>query len=240
MLAAAVLVAPGAAAAEEFHGSATLYGWLPWIDADVTTGQGGVSASLSGGDVVDALDFTIMATADVQYGRFGAILDFIYGKFSDDATSPDFFGSNLKMSLKQTLVTGALTYRVIDRDGAFLDAMAGARFVDMSTDVTILGGGAAGLVQQSSGGATWVDPIIGLRGNLPLTKRLSVNALADIGGFGVGSDLSWEVFTGLDYAFSDRLSGRMGFRYISIDYSDNGRKFDVEFYGPALGVMVNF
>ena len=39
---------------------------------------------------------------------------------------------------------------------------------------------------------TWVDPVIGLRAILDLGDGFSVLAFADIGGFGVGSDQTWE------------------------------------------------
>ncbi|MBK0399583.1 hypothetical protein H0I76_10295 [Limibaculum sp. M0105] len=238
----ATSLSAGQAHAEpELAGSVTVYGWLPWTDATVTTGRGGLSASMTGGDVLEALDFTVMATGNVQYGRFGAILDFVYAKLSnDEATSRGFPGTRAKLSLKETLLTGALTYRILDKEGAYIDAFAGARYVSMSADVTVTGGGPIGAVLKASGDQSWVDPIIGVRGRLPVTDKLSLNALADIGGFGVGSQFSWEIFTGVSYAFTQRFSGQAGFRYISIDYSNDGKEYDVDFYGPAVGLTVKF
>lgn len=240
LAAAAVIGTASPAAAEELTGSVTLYGWLPWIDADVTTGRGGLSASLSGGDVLNALDFTIMATAEAQYGRFGVLVDFVYAKLSDQQTLRGPFASTLRLGLSQTLLTGALTYRVIDDEAVAIDALAGARLVDIGSDISIVGGGPGGTFVKASGDATWVDPVIGVRGLVPLTDTLSATLLADIGGFGAGSDFSWEVFAGLNYDFTDRFTGRLGFRYISIDYTKNGREFDLEFYGPAAGISINF
>ena len=110
-----------------------------------------------------------------------------------------------------------------------------------SADVKIKGGGPVGVVVNANSDVDWWDPVIGLRGRMPLTKKLSANGFADIGGFGAGSEFTWEVFGGLDYAFTDTISANAGFRYLSIDY-ETSSKADVkmEIYGPVIGMTVRF
>ena len=52
--------------------------------------------------------------------------------------------------------------------------------------------------------------MIGLRGRVAISDKLSLGGFASIGGFGVGSDLSFDVFAGVDYAFSERFSANAG------------------------------
>ena len=82
--------------------------------------------------------------------------------------------------------------------------------------------------------------MIGLRGRAPLTQRLSAGGFADIGGFGAGSDFTWEVYAGLDYAFTDHISAVAGFRYISINYEEGGTDLKLDTYGPVLGATLRF
>jgi hypothetical protein len=45
--------------------------------------------------------------------------------------------------------------------------------------------------------ANWFDPFIGLRGRYNLTKALYLTGEAVIGGFGVGSEISWQMYAAL-------------------------------------------
>lgn len=90
--------------------------------------------------------------------------------------------------------------------------------------------------EQVSGSKSWVDPLVGFRGRLNLTDKLYLAARGDIGGFGVGSDLAWNVFGSLGYQWNERLSTELGYRYLSMDYSDGGFIFDADMSGLFLGL----
>ncbi len=55
---------------------------------------------------------------------------------------------------------------------------------------------------------SWVDPVVASRVFVNLTDRLSLQAQADIGGFGVGSDLTWSFVYGQLYAHSKSIAVR--------------------------------
>ena len=82
--------------------------------------------------------------------------------------------------------------------------------------------------------------MIGLRAILDLGDGFSVLALADIGGFGVGSDQTWEALATLNYQVRDWLSLRAGYRHLEVDYDHQGFVFDVEMSGPILGAGFRF
>ena len=79
-----------------------------------------------------------------------------------------------------------------------------------------------------------------MRGRAPLTERLSAVGYADIGGFGAGSQFSWEIYAGLDYAFTETFSAIAGFRYLSIDYDQTGTDLKLDTYGPLIGATLHF
>ena len=75
-------LAPAASRAEtpdEWHFNATVYGWLPSINMDLSfpTG-GGSSADVTGSDILDALNFTFMGAFGAQKGKWGLWTDVIY------------------------------------------------------------------------------------------------------------------------------------------------------------------
>lgn len=241
-LALAAFIFPTGAGAQELAGSATLYGWLPWIDGEVTSKSSGGSAntSISGGDVLEALKFAFMMSGEVHYGRVGILLDTVYSKLGQDGNLSGPFSSEVDIDLEMLLVTTAVSYQVYVENGRLIEPYVGVRYVNTKFDVAVTGGGPLGLGNSADVKAHWWDPLIGVRGRLPLTDQLTLAGSANIGGFGAGSELTWEIFAGLDYAFNERFSANAGFRYIAIDYEGSRGELDLDMYGPLLGMTLRF
>jgi len=70
--------------------------------------------------------------------------------------------------------------------------------------------------------------------------RWFATAFADVGGFDVGSDFTWQVFASLGYQFNERWSVQGGWRSFVIDKEIDGRDVDTDFNGPLLGFTVRF
>src|SRR5690606_25002089 len=240
-LAAAALAGPGAGA-QEISGSVTLYGWLPAPDREVdsASGAGAVGTPISATDILEALNFAFMAAGEVHDGRFGLLQDIVYSDLGGSGNLSGPFASKIGVDTNMLIWTTALGYRAYDRDGWLVEPYAGARYVSFETDVRIVGGGPAGLAAAASSDLDWWDPVVGVRARAPITERFSAGGFADIGGFGVGSEFSWEVFAGLDYAFTDHVSAVAGFRYLSIDYEEGGTDLKLDTYGPVLGATLRF
>jgi hypothetical protein len=70
--------------------------------------------------------------------------------------------------------------------------------------------------------------------------------MTDFGGFGIGSasDLTWNLWTVVDYRLTERFSLKLGYRIYDLDYSrGSGRNefgFDGQMTGPVLGLTVRF
>ncbi len=89
---------------------------------------------------------------------------------------------------------------------------------------------------EAAASKSWVDPFVGLRGRLNLTDQVYLAARADVGGFGVASDITWNLFGALGYQLSERWSTELGWRHYSVDYQDGGFIFDAEMSGIFLGL----
>ena len=237
-----VSLSPSDARSQELSGSITPYGWFTWMDLKATpdNGSGSTSMSLDLDDILDALKFTFMVAGDVHYGRIGLLHDFIYTDLGFDGQLSGPFSSKVDVDVTMLMSTTALSYQVYVEDGKLIEPFAGVRYVDMKTDITVKGGGPLGLSKSADVDVNWWDPVIGVRGRMPLTEKLSASGFVDIGGFGVGSEFTWEIFGGLDYAFTKRFSANAGFRYMSIDYDASDADVKMEMYGPVLGMTVRF
>jgi opacity protein-like surface antigen len=65
-------------------------------------------------------------------------------------------------------------------------------------------------------------------------------AYGDIGGFSAGSDFTWQVALGAAYDFSKTISGKFGYRYLSVDYDKGGFLYDMKTQGVYLGLGIRF
>jgi hypothetical protein len=63
---------------------------------------------------------------------------------------------------------------------------------------------------------------------------------ADIGGFGVGSESTWQIWGDVRYAFSDSFSANVGYRALEFDYEADNAHHDITMSGPVIGILWNF
>ncbi|MEX2519822.1 MAG: hypothetical protein WD969_10875 [Paracoccaceae bacterium] len=237
----AIAMTAGAAMAQDYQNSLAIYGLVPWVDTEVT-GSGGDSAesSVTPGDIMDSLEFGFMAAGESRFGKFSFLYDAIYTDLGESGTLGGPFAGTAKVDVKMLLATAALGYVLHEENGTLLQGYGGIRVVDVRTDVGLVGGGPVGAAFDARFDKTWVDPMIGLRGRVEINDKVSLGGFASIGGFGVGSDLSFDIFGGVEYAFSERFSANAGFRYMSFDYDAGNADLDLKMYGPVFGITMRF
>lgn len=91
-----------------------------------------------------------------------------------------------------------------------------------------------------SGFRSWVDPFVGLRGRYQLTDKFYLAGRGDIGGFGVSSDMTWNLFGAVGMEVRDGVSMELGYRYLYVDYESGGFRMDVATKGPFVGMLIEF
>ena len=66
----------------------------------------------------------------------------------------------------------------------------------------------------------------------------------DVGGFGAGSDLTWQAYPYLNWRFAKWGSAQLGYRWLGTDYEtgSGGSKFryDAIVQGPQIGLTFHF
>lgn len=197
-------------------------------------------------DLLEIVKFALAGTFEARNGRWGLLADAQYYKLADDATTSRTgpLGNTLTahgdVDVKQAILAAAVAYRVSEGRSP-VDVIGGLRYtrldVDVRTDFTVLGltGG-----RSRSGSKDWVDPYLGVRLQYPLSDRWAFTGYADVGGFGIGSDLSWQVQAGLDYRVSDKYAVKFGYRVLDMDYDHGGFVYNVRSDGLYLGLGIRF
>ena len=66
----------------------------------------------------------------------------------------------------------------------------------------------------------------------------------EIGGFGAGSEIAWQVFPNAGIRLTERLGLEFGYRALGTDYEsgEEGDHFvwDTVMHGPAVGLTIRF
>jgi hypothetical protein len=99
-----------------------------------------------------------------------------------------------------------------------------------------------------SGDVTWVDPLVGLRLRHQFTPGHELTLSGDVGGFGAGSEFSWQAIGAYRFALAQAYgatwSGLLGYRALYVDYSkgagDTLYQFDMLQHGPIAGISARF
>ena len=231
--------------ANAWHYEFTPYLWATGQSGTVRLANGpgdGQSFNQSFSDIVDRMDIGGMAAFDMRNGRWGLLLDGIYLRVSDrgSISGPNGLVSlSANGSITQQQYAAAAYYRVLEGQTT-LDALAGVRYNSVGWDVnaTLASPLLPGTVlsRNFAQRMDWVDPIVGARVRHNFDERWSVVGYADIGGSGSGSDLTWQVLAGVNYAFSPGVIGKLGYRYSSINYRSDGFIYDVATSGVYAGV----
>jgi opacity protein-like surface antigen len=227
----------------------TPYIWAAGMSGDV---QGGalptIGVDMSFSDILDNLDAGLMGAFEARKGRWGFLFDAIYMKLKDSGTASRTgtgpigatATASAELEVKQTLFAAAVAYRAVE-GRAPLDVIGGLRYSKIEADASINGSFFAqtGTVARSAE-KDWVDPYIGVRVLQPIASHWTLVGYLDIGGFGVGSDFTWQTLLGVNYEFSKMFAGKFGYRYISVDYDKDGFVYDMANSGLYLGLGIRF
>lgn len=162
--------------------------------------------------------FLLALEARAPGGRFSLLADGLYLSLADDEGSLQTDTDALMLELGAGLPLG---------DSAW-EAIAGLRYVDLEfgTDV-------AGLPSTNSQ-ADWIDPWVGARGKIPFGERWGLGLRADVGGFGVGTQLTWQALAAFHADLGKSVRLDIGYRAISLDFDDGDLEYDALIRGPLI------
>ncbi len=240
-LAASALLLSAASLAHadgDWRFEATPYLWGAGMKGDVGVGQfsaNGVEATFP--DIFKSLRAGFMGSLEGRKGRGGFYLDAIYMKLDQDHPAPHGFLGDVQARLTQQGYSAAATWRAVEGP-APIDVFLGARWNDMKTDLKVSSRALAPGGRSAVKSRSWVDGFVGARVIQPLGERWTLTGYADIGAG--GSDSTWQLAAGAEYAFSPRSSAKFGYRLIKVDYHRDDFLYDMSSGGLYAGVAFRF
>jgi hypothetical protein len=96
------------------------------------------------------------------------------------------------------------------------------------------------LPTSASNSVNWLDPIIGIRARYNMSDSLFLKLYGDVGGFGAGSELTWQYYAGLGWQASKNGSLEIGWRQNYNDYTNGDFIYKASMYGPYAAFAYRF
>ena len=242
-------ISPIPQVADEWRASVSPYGWLPAINTTRNNGgPGSKIADISMNQVLSNLKSGAMIAGDVHYGKWGVMADFATATLQQ-SNGFNFRGDPKyrivdKGTVQATLFNFVGTYNVLSNQDVYMDALAGVRWVGMTTTINL----ALNADPSIKLGAS--DPIKATYGIVGLNSRYRIMGsnwyipfYADVGtGTGTNS-ATWQASTGVGVALSKMVDVSLTYRALGFEIksgNDNTTLIKGLFHGPQLMGTFNF
>lgn len=210
------------------------YLWAAGMDGTMVVANIEEDVDVPFSTIMDNLDLALMGHFDMRNDRWVLSSDLI---FVDLEHSEDLEEGTVTAGLDLTLFELVGGYRV----SPAIALLAGARWVDMGAELRYAG---AVIDDAAGAGSSWIDPLVGIHVLAPLSERWWLGVRGDVGGFGVGSELTWQAYADIGFKASGLVSIVLGYHALDMDYEDGaGLSFvglDLLVSGPQLGVAFTF
>jgi hypothetical protein len=86
----------------------------------------------------------------------------------------------------------------------------------------------------------WFDPYVGLRTRYNFNKTYYTGVRGEIGGFGVGADLMWEVEAVVGINLTRSIFTEIGYRALGGNFEENNFRFETVMHGPQITTGITF
>ena len=205
-----------------------------------------IDASTS--DIFSNLKMGFMLNLEASNGTWAVGSDVLYMKLGTQKVRSKELINGSVISANGELEAKQLGWEVsgLRRVTPWLELGLGILVNSINADLEITRneiGGSTSTISKSKT-ETWVDPMVVTRVKSKPGEKFIYHFRGEIGGFGIGSDLAWQIQAYAGYRFSKLFQITGGYRLISLDYesgSDQDRfMYNVDTSGPVIRFGFNF
>jgi hypothetical protein len=260
---------------EPWRFNAAVYSWAMSVSSTTTVRNQTLDTNASFLELFQKSDSLVgfMGYFEANKGRVGAYSDLVFSKLGFGAGQTGYRNPIAGLKISAT-ANAALTYQlfIVEMGGLYeihrwpgadgsataLDGLLGFRYwnntfaasFDVTANVNFSNLGierSFGLATARSDVVQWVDPVLGLRLRHRFTPNQEIFVRGDVGGFGLGSQFSWQAVGAYSYAWQFtgyQVAAVLGFRALAVNYSQGSGvdtfSMNQVLYGPIIGVSFRF
>jgi hypothetical protein len=232
---------------KKWNFTAAPYLLMPYMNGDVALGPIGVNVDASPGEIFDNLDAGLMLYFEASSDKWVVNFDLLYMNLGGK-------GETLLLE-RETAVDVrqlGLTFNGLYRVAEWASVGVGFRVNSIKQGLKIAAVPGPGPGEDDifpavdvSMTQTWVDPLIVARVMTRFNDtKWRLGLVADIGGFGIGSDLAWQINPFVGYQFSKLFEIDLAYRWLAMDYETGSGTdyflYDMVISGPELGLLFHF
>jgi hypothetical protein len=202
-----------------------------------------MGAAMSGATTVRGVEVDVdMSASDIfsnlQFGAMGLVV----ARKGDWGFGSDLIWMALGTTVRDTNVDfnqGAFAFYGLRQLGPAADVTFGLRVNTLQGTLNF-----KSLDATRSQDKTWVDPIAGVTLRTPAGRPVQLRLYSEIGGFGAGSDFTWQIFPTASIRLTGKASLELGYRWLDVDYAtgegNTEFRYDVLTQGPVVGFGFRF
>jgi len=222
------------------------YLWGLSMDGEAQVGEAKGNVDVGFSDILDDINVGVMGFIDGRKNKLGYFINPIYSQLT---TKENVDEERVDVTNDTSIVAIGGYYRWIEtsisglngeNSGRFVvEPYAGVRWTYMRVEIDAKG------VGQEDESESWLDPIIGSRFMYAWDSRWDISFAGDVGGFGIGSDSTWNMHILLGYRlqiFGRDAIIRGGYRALHQEYDtgsgNSSFQWDVTQEGPIAGVAL--
>ena len=189
----------------------------------------------SSNDILGQLKMGFMLNAEASTGKWAIGSDLLYMDLAKGIEARNLISSG-EITAKQLGWEVSGLYRVTPWLEVGLGGLLNSINSGADLNVKAIGGGTTS--KSKSLTKTWFDPMLITRISSKSGEKFIYQFRGEIGGFGVGSDLAWQIQAYAGYRFSKLFQIMGGYRIISLDYEsgsgENRFMYNVDTSGPVV------
>jgi hypothetical protein len=238
---AVLLTALNVGAEEKTQGwkfEVTPYAWLAGLEGDVTINGEKTDFEKSFSDLFDYVELGASIRLGAEYNRFciGALVDHI--SLNNDKLEVNGQPGVGSLDTKLLLTEMAAGYRIDGwSEGQSYVLMLGVRNLKIENDLDVYGVGSFSRDNNVTDCMLYVLPSIPM-----FPSKIQGLRFNPVLGIGAGdSDYVYELFPQVQYNFTDKVAGRLGYRKTGWKYTnDNNNEMNLQIAGLIVGLGATF
>jgi hypothetical protein len=225
-----------------WEGLITPYLWVPWTAVGVNPANTRIpssSGTIDPSQLFGHLSWVpFMGEVEFRNGPVGVLLDYLHAPLGVGFGTRNILFGGGTAGINIDTGTAMFLYRPIAQPNQYVDVGMGVRVWGLDGSIS-LNERLLPAVSVTSG-SDWADPLLAARYHRELGNGFGVTAYGDVGGFGLGAHIDWQVIGTIDYALKSWIDLHAGFRSLNFNNTLERGGLNVNMYGPLLAATFRF